>query len=295
MADNRKGWALVLGSSSGFGAAVAKALAKDGYNIFGVHLDRKSAMPRVQQIVDEIASSGVEVKFWNKNIASDENRLQILAEIAATLTGKPVEIDPALNPAEAKNRDAILAQIGEAVKGHEAAVQCVLHSVAFGALNPFIDDEDPKKQMTRSQLEMTLDVMANSLVYWCQDLARVKLIGKGSKVFSMTSAGSHRVIWGYGPVSAAKAALESHTRQLALELGPRGIRVNCIQAGITDTPALRMIPGSEMLKEEAMKRTPAGRLTQPEDVASTIVAMMDSRVEWINGTVIKVDGGEDNI
>ncbi len=295
MADNSKGWALVLGSSSGFGAAVSRALAQDGYNIFGVHLDRKSAMPRVQEVIDDIARCGVQVKFWNKNMASDENRLQILADIASTLTGEPVELDPSLNLAEAKNHEAILEQIAKTLQGREGDIQCVLHSVAFGALNPFIDDQDPKKQMTRAQLDMTLDVMANSLVYWCQDLARLRLIGQGSKIYSMTSAGSHRVIWGYGPVSAAKAALESHTRQLALELGPRGIRVNCIQAGITDTPALRMIPGSDVLKEEALKRNPAGRLTTPEDIAKTIVALNDSRVQWVNGTVIKVDCGEDNI
>jgi enoyl-[acyl-carrier protein] reductase III len=294
MADNTKGWALILGSSSGFGAACGKALAAAGYNIFGVHLDRKSAMPRVREVIDDIARCGVQVKFWNKNVASDENRLEILKEITETLTGGPVEVDPNLNFAEAKNREAILATLADAAKAHEGAIRAMLHSIAFGALNPFVD-EDTKKQMTRAQLEMTLDVMANSLVYWVQDLARLRLLGSGSKVFSMTSAGSHRAIWGYGPVSAAKAALESHTRQLALELGPRGIRVNCFEAGVTDTPALRMIPGSDVLKSEALRRNPGGRLTVPEDIAKTFVALMDPRVEWVNGTVIKVDCGEDNL
>ncbi len=294
MAENTKGWALILGSSSGFGAACAKAMAAAGYNIFGVHLDRKSAMPRVQEVMDEITRCGVQVKFFNKNVASDENRLEILKEIAETLSGKEVQIDAALSFAEAKNREPILAAIAGVLGGHEGAIRALLHSVAFGALNPFIDD-DPKKQMSRAQLEMTLDVMANSLVYWCQDLARIHLLGSGSKIFSMTSSGSHRAIWGYGPVSAAKAALEAHTRQLALELGPRGIRVNCFEAGITDTPALRMIPGADMLKTEALRRNPGGRLTTPEDVASTMVALMDPKVDWINGTVIKIDCGEDNI
>jgi enoyl-[acyl-carrier protein] reductase III len=294
MTDHNKGWGLILGSSSGFGAACSRALAAAGYNIFGVHLDRKGAMPRVQEVIDDIARCGVQVKFFNKNVASDENRLEILKEITEILAGKPVELDPSQNLAEAKNREAILARIAAVAQNHEGAIRAMLHSVAFGALNAYVD-EDPKKQMTRAQLEMTLDVMANSLVYWCQDLARLRLIGKGSKIFSMTSAGSHRVIWGYGPVSAAKAALESHTRQLALELGPRGIRVNCFEAGVTDTPALRMIPGSDVIKSEALRRNPAGRLTTPEDIANTFVALMDARVEWVNGTVIKVDCGEDNI
>ena len=109
----------------------------------------------------------------------------------------------------------------------------------------------------------------------------------------MTSSGSHLVVPTYGAVSAAKAALESHTRQLALELAPQGIIVNCIQAGVTDTPALRQIPGHEKLVEETLKRHPGGRLTIPEDVANTLVALSDPRLAWVSGSVIRVDGGED--
>ena len=142
-------------------------------------------------------------------------------------------------------------------------------------------------------MEMTLDVMAHSLVYWVQALVQRHLFTQGSRVFAMTSEGSHRVIPGYGAVSAAKAALESHTRQLALELGPRGVLVNCIQAGVTDTPALRKIPGHETIIETALRRNPQGRLTTPEDVARTIAALADPAITRINGAIITVDGGED--
>lgn len=293
MSQHDKGWALILGSSSGFGAACAKALARAGYNIFGVHLDRAGAMPRVNALVDELAAAGAQVKFWNKNIARDENRLEVLAGIAETLNGAKPPLDQ-INLADENNRDAALTVLAEALVPHKGAVRAMLHSIAFGSLQPFVDD-DLKKQTSRKQLEMTLDVMANSLVYWVQDLARTRLIDNGSKIFSMTSAGSHRAWHGYGPVSAAKAALEAHTRQLALELGPRGVRVNCFEAGVTDTPALRIIPGSDVLKEEALRRNPGGRLTTPEDIANTFVALMDSNVVWINGTIVKVDCGEDNI
>ncbi|MCC7353913.1 MAG: SDR family oxidoreductase, partial [Anaerolineae bacterium] len=97
----------------------------------------------------------------------------------------------------------------------------------------------------------------------------------------------------YGAVSAAKAALESHTRQLALELGTQGILVNCIQAGVTDTPALRKIPGHEAMVEETARRNPGGRMTTPEDVAQTLVALSDPRLAWVSGSIIRVDGGED--
>jgi enoyl-[acyl-carrier protein] reductase III len=168
----------------------------------------------------------------------------------------------------------------------------MLHSLAFGTLKPFIAD-DPADAIDPAAMNMTLDVMAHSLVYWTQALVRQGLLGQGSRIWSMTSEGSHRVIPGYGAVSAAKAALESHTRQLAMELAPRGILVNCIQAGVTDTPALRMIPGHEQLLEGALRRHPNRRLTTPEDVANTIAALADPAVTWISGSVVFVDGGED--
>ena len=96
----------------------------------------------------------------------------------------------------------------------------------------------------------------------------------------------------YGAVSAAKAVLETHTRQLALELGPRGILANCIQAGITDTPALRKIPGNERMIEASLQRNPSGRLTMTEDVAATIVALSHPSVRFVSGSSIFVDGGE---
>jgi NAD(P)-dependent dehydrogenase (short-subunit alcohol dehydrogenase family) len=109
----------------------------------------------------------------------------------------------------------------------------------------------------------------------------------------MTSSGGTRVIPSYGAVSAAKAALESHTRQLALELASRGITVNAIRAGVTDTPALRKIPGSDWMIDSALRLNPHGRLTTPEDVAKAIALLAEPDADWISGDVIGVDGGED--
>jgi enoyl-[acyl-carrier protein] reductase III len=293
MSGHDKGWVLILGSSSGFGAACSKALAAAEYNIFGVHLDRAGAMPRVNELIQEIAATGAQVKFWNKNVARDEVRLEVIAGIAETLTGKPVDFG-GLNLADENNRDAALTLLSDTLKEHHGALKAMLHSIAFGSLQPFVSD-NLKEQTSRKQMEMTLDVMANSMVYWVQDLCRVRLLDRGSKVFSMTSAGSRRAWAGYGPVSAAKAALEAHTRQLARELGPRGISVNCFEAGVTDTPAMRLIPGADVIKSEALRRNPGGRLTTPEDIANTFVALMDPKVQWISGTTVRVDGGEDTL
>lgn len=255
-------WALVLGSSSGFGEACARALAADGFNIYGVHLDRKSTMAHVEEVVEAIRATGRDVEFFNVNAA-----------------------DPT-------KREEILRHVAERLEGTGDQVRVLLHSLAFGTLKPFIRGEN-QAGLAQRELEMTLDVMANSLVYWAQDLVDNGLMREGGRIYSMTSTGDFHAWRSYGAVSAAKAALEAHTRQLALELAPRGITVNSLRAGVTDTPALRKIPGSDEMIESATKRNPHGRLTRPEDVAKALVALARPETAWITGNVIGVDGGEE--
>lgn len=255
-------WALILGASSGFGAATARALAGAGMNIVGVHLDPKTTLPRAKEVMAEIEAAGHKAVFFNINAADGRRRARTLDQVRETLTHDPAE-----------------------------GVHLVLHSLAFGTLLPFIADE-PDQAVSEAQMDMTLRVMAHSLVYWVQDMVRRDLLMRGSRVFAMTSGGSQRVIKQYGAVSAAKAALESHTRQLSLELAPQGVLVNAIMAGITDTPALRAIPGHEHMLKEALHHNPSGRMTTPEDVAATLVALANPELSWITGTVIPVDGGE---
>src|SRR5207237_3836213 len=119
--------------------------------------------------------------------------------------------------------------------------------------------------VTQAQLDMTVDVMAPSLVYWTQEVVGRGLMGGGGRIYAMTSSGGTRVLPHYGPVSAAKAALESHIRQLAAELAPRGIAANSIRAGVTDQPALRKIPGHQATIAGALRRNPGGRRTTPDD------------------------------
>ncbi len=256
-------WALILGASSGFGAATARELARRGMNIFGVHLDMKMTMPRVQEVIADIEATGSKAVYFNMSATNERKRARAIAKMQEEL----------------------------AASGQEH-IWMMMHSLAFGNLKPFIA-ADPDNAVDQKAMEMTLDVMAHSLVYWTQDLVREGMLGRGSRVWAMTSEGSHRVIVGYGAVSAAKASLESHTRQLAMELGPQGILVNCIQAGVTDTPALRQIPGNELIIEASIRRNPANRMTVPEDVAKTIAALADPSVSFISGSIIFVDGGEE--
>jgi NAD(P)-dependent dehydrogenase (short-subunit alcohol dehydrogenase family) len=258
------GWALTLGASSGFGEAASLALARAGLNIFGVHLDRKATLANIERIVGEIRSLGRDAVFFNINAADPDKRVETAAHM-----------------------QRVLDERGEA-----GALRVLLHSLAFGSLEPFVADP-MKDAVNQAQMDMTLDVMAHSLVYWTQEVVARGLMTRGGRVYAMTSSGGTRVLPFYGPVSAAKAALESHIRQLAAELAPRGITANAIRAGVTDTPALQKIPGHESIVAAAKSRNPSGRMTTPEDVARALVVLSHPDTYWITGNVIGVDGGED--
>jgi len=255
------GWALVLGASSGFGAATARALAAAGLDIVGVHLDRRATLPAAARAADAVRALGRRAEFFNVNAADAERRAEVI---------------------EAMTR----------VLGDGERVRVLLHSLAFGTLKPFVAD-DAKDAVTGPQMAMTVDVMAHSLVYWVQDVVARGLMGPGGRIFAMTSSGSTHALPHYGAVSAAKAALESHIRQLAVELAPRAITANAIRAGVTATPAAQKIPGYDALEDGARRRNPSGRLTTPEDVARAIVVLSHPDTAWITGNVIGVDGGED--
>jgi NAD(P)-dependent dehydrogenase (short-subunit alcohol dehydrogenase family) len=258
------GWALVLGASSGFGGATALALAAAGLDVFGVHLDRRTTLANAERIVSSIEALGRRARFFNVNAADADNRAEVLETMRRTL----------------------------AERGESGGLRVLLHSLAFGTLKVFVAD-DAKDVVAPAQMAMTLEVMAHSLVYWTQDIVGQGLMGAGGRIFAMTSSGGTRALPYYGPVSAAKAALESHVRQLAVELAPRAITVNAIRAGVTATPAAQKIPGYESLEEQARRRNPSGRLTTPGDVARAIVALSHPATAWITGNVIGVDGGED--
>jgi NAD(P)-dependent dehydrogenase (short-subunit alcohol dehydrogenase family) len=257
------GWALILGASSGFGESAALTLASAGMSIIGVHLDRRATMPNVERIMARVREMGREAWFFNGNAADPQKRAEVL--------------------------DEVKRRFEERAQGDKLRI--LLHSLAFGTLKPFIMP-DAAEECSQKQVEMTCDVMAHSLVYWVQDILRRDLISNQGRIYAMTSTGSSSVWKGYGAVSAAKSALESHVRQLALELGPRGITANAICAGVTDTPAAQKIPGFDSMSQVAIRKNPSHRLTAPEDVARALVALAQPCTYWLNGNTLFVDGGE---
>jgi enoyl-[acyl-carrier protein] reductase III len=257
---NKQPWALILGASSGFGEAAAIELARAGMNIFGVHLDPPDKRAHADEVGQKIRALGREAEFFNVNAADDEFRRDTVETIRQRLSAEP-----------------------------QGTLRVLLHSLALGWFKPIAGAE---QVVAKKQLEITVDTMGHSLVYWVQDCLRAGLFEWGARIFAMTSAGAERAIPNYGPASAAKAAIEAHIRQLALELAPAGITANAIRAGFADTPSLRLVPGYEQILAAARRRNPHHRLTTPEDVARSIAALCHPATYWMTGNTLHVDGGE---
>lgn len=230
-------------------------------NIIGVHLDGRASLGNVEALEGQIRALGRESWFFNVNAAEKEKRARVLDEVKGRFDER----------------------------GQNESLRVLLHSLAFGTLKPLIHDSDA---LSQKQLEMTCDAMGHSLVYWTQDVLSRKLMTTHGRIFALTSTGSSNVWGGYGAVSAAKAALEAHIRQLAMELASRRITANAVCAGVTETPAAAKIPGFESMKQAALRKNPHARLTMPEDVASALVALTLPAAYWLTGNVLYVDGAE---
>lgn len=252
-------WALILGGSSGLGLASAKKLASKNYNIIIIHRDRKSDLEEITSHFDEITLSGVLLHHFNSDALNASKRMSLIKEIKSVL-------------------------------GEEHKIKVLVHSIAKGSLKPMNDLN--KTELSNQDFQITLDAMALSLYDWTKILASERLLAKDTRVISFTSEGNTKTWPNYGAVSVAKVALEALTRNMALEFAATGIKVNCIQAGITETKSFKMIPGNEDLKKNALARNPNNRLTSPEDVANVVYLLSTDEAKWITGTIIKVDGGE---
>jgi enoyl-[acyl-carrier protein] reductase III len=291
-------WAIVLGGSSGLGLASARRLASDGYKLCVIYREPRVNQANVLQVMTQLASLTTVLHF-NADALTETGRNHVLDALEKAL------------------------QAGE-------RVSVLLHSLAKGALKPLNNEVQPPKiwpplpeasnpsggelrdtltaislqssagsqalsslpELTSVDVKLTVEAMGISLLDWVTELRTRQLFASDTRVLAFTSEGSQRVWAGYGAVSAAKATLEALVRTIAYELGPLGIRANCIQAGITETAALNHIPNNALLKHHAVARNPLGRLTTPDDVAKVVGLLCKPDAAWINGTVVIADGGE---
>lgn len=257
--ENKNYWTLILGGSSGLGLASAKKLASEGMNICIIHRSSRAEMETINEEFTLIKNENIQFLSLNKDALNLQHQQDILTEL--------------------KN-----------ILGSKGKIRCLLHSIAKGNLKPMIGSEN--ESLSKDDFAITLHAMATSLYDWTKLIFNENLFAEDARILALTSEGSTKPINNYGAVSAAKAALEAISRNIALEFAPFGLRSNCIQAGVTDTLSLQMIPGSEEIKERTKKRNPFKRLTKPEDVANVVSLLCTDEATWINGSVIPVDGGE---
>lgn len=305
---NTQHWALIIGGSSGFGLAGARKLARHGMNLCIVHRDRKGAMSRITPFFEEMRSNGVEVVTFNTDATSANGRAGVIEGLEKALgtTGTVRLVLHSLALGNLKllvpgkpSTDAQTArkQLAEQLSVPEKELSRTVQDLFENGSDALCALASPPRYSEDLFLEAddfagTIRAMGSNIVEWVQDLHRRCLFAGDARVLSLTSEGNSIAWRGYAAVSAAKAVLESVSRSMAVEFASYGIRSNVIQAGVTDTPALRAIPGSSHIASVARRRNPFGRLTRPEDVADVIFLLCADEAAWINGTLIRVDGGE---
>ncbi len=251
-------WALVLGGSSGLGLATIQKLAKEGMNIIVVHRDRKADLETTEEIFSGIKKTGTKLISFNENALDTDIRKKIV--------------------------ESIKLQLGN------DKVYCLVHSIAKGNLKKLYSPGNPVAD--KSDFDITLHAMATSWWEWTKELIDAQLWSNDARNIAFTSEGNQKYIPGYVAVSAAKATLEVLNRYMAIELTPIGIKTNVIQSGVVETPSLKMIPGADKIIELTQKRNPSKKLTTPSDVANVVYLLCKEESQWINGSVIKADGGE---
>lgn len=301
-------WAVIIGGSSGFGLATAKKLAKHGMNLCIVHRDRRGAMSRIQPAFDELSATGVQVMTFNLDALSEKGKTRVLEELENKL-GETAKVKMLLHAVAFGNLKLLIPEIadtapqnarqklGKAIGVSQEQINGAVQDAFEQGENPFYSLVDPPEYnndllLEKEDFSRTVHAMGSNIVEWVQDIFHRNLFAADARILSLTSEGNSVAWKGYAAVAAAKAVLESVSRAMAKEFAPYGIRSNVIQAGVCDTPALKVIPGNQRIKALSILRNPFGRLTQPEDVADVVFLLCLNEAAWINGALICADGGE---
>jgi len=255
-----KDFAVVLGGSQGLGLATVRKLLLEDIPVIAIHRDMRKDMKQITEDFASLSNGSTPFYTIHKDAIQEKGQLEILRDIKKIL-------------------------------GPDAKVRLLVHSIARGNLKPMISNSQ-EPTLSAVDFKITGEAMAYNMYTWVKLLFREALFSSNPRVIAFTSEGSTRVIPGYGAVAAAKAALEAIIRQIAVEFAPRGLRANGLQAGVTPTDSMKRIPGSTEILDRTSKRNPSGRLTRPEDIADVVYLLSRPEAAWINGAIIKVDGGE---
>lgn len=176
-----------------------------------------------------------------------------------------------------------VARIFATIRSEWGGLDILVSNAASGVLRP-------ARELTLHHFDWAMHINAAALLPLTQNL--LEMPSDGEKVLvAVSSLGATRAIPNYTAVGASKAALESMVRHLAAEFAPEGLRINAVSAGTVDTDALLHFPNREELLEAARRRTPAGRLLSPQDIANTVLFLCTEYASMIHGQVLVVDGG----
>ena len=176
-----------------------------------------------------------------------------------------------------------LAKLFEQIKSEMGSLDILVANAAFGVPGAAM-------KTTMKHWDVTMHSSAHSLLRLAQYAVPLMKSNWG-RIISITSEGGQKVLPDYGIIGVAKAALESLTRTLAVELAEKKIVVNGVLAGVADTKSFRAIPGAEEKMLQVENTTPLGRLITPEDVANVISFLASNEASMICGQFITVDGG----
>lgn len=256
-------WAVILGVSSGSGRDIARALAADpAMNIFGIH--RGNYPEQAEELRREIEDLGQRAVFVQLDAGTWEGTLQASEQLAQVAGPRNTGI--------------------------------LVHAIANASLGCFLPGgQGPFRQLIPQNFHKTMDSMANTFAWWAQRLHDLDLLAPGARLLGLTNPISDSLIHNFALITAAKAALEVYVRHLAWELGPLGYRVNLLNYGTVDTPAVRaaFTPDRwERFQRVVARAIPAGRLLTTREVGRFVSRLLDEEALWVNGATIDFTGGQ---
>jgi enoyl-[acyl-carrier protein] reductase III len=247
--------ALVTGGSRGIGRATALALARAGADVAISYLN---ARRNAEEVGEEILDAGRRTLVLKSDLSEAEDVENLVSATAEHLGGLDI----------------------------------VVSNAAGGGFRPLLD-------VSSENLDYALHLNVRAFMLLVQSAAplltrsedQLKRRGR-SRVVSISSWGAARALPMYGAIGASKAALESMTRHFALELGPKGVNVNCVRAGVVDTGSLRALPVAEQVLAARRERSLVGAVDlQPEDVANAVLFLAGELSDKVQGHTLIVDAG----
>jgi len=259
-------------------------MAESGMNLILIHRDRRSVLEEIQRAFDEMAEK-VNVNSFNIDALDEAKRKEIILEIHEKVGAGRIDL---LLHSIAKGNLKLIGERNRQVPEPETVTEEHL-----AKLREQQNEVNHGSQKLRElDFSLTMQAMATSMLSWAQSLIDKNLFSKKARIIGLISEGHNKIWPGYGAIAVAKSSLETLSKYMAVEFAGLGIRTNVIQAGITPTPSMEMIPGSDLMKSSAKYRNPYGRLTRPEDIANVVYLLCQPEADWINGSCLIVDGGE---